>query len=125
MGKALFCCYCCINYLLNCFKVDIRYTVINLFQPLPLPSTYPQRNFSIFFYVHPIVYAYFFSPLLYCLLGVTLSYQNSPVPLLIVGLFALPYENMHMPKLQSLGLIFDSFKKRKEKVTQPVTSGLV
>ena len=38
---------------------------------------------------------------------------------------ALPYENMHMPKLQVLGLIFDSFKKRKEKVTQGVASELV
>jgi len=30
-----------------------------------------------------------------------------------------------MPKLQVLGLIFDSFNKRKEKATQRESSGLV
>jgi len=74
LGKALFCCYCCINYLLNRYATSKwtyiwRCTVINLFHPLPLPSTYPQRNFymyplfhSLHLFMHSPLFALFSFP---------------------------------------------------------------
>ena len=68
LGKALFCCYCCINYLLNRYATSKwtyiwRCTVINLFHPLPLPSTYPQRNF----YMYPLFHSYHLLCIAHCL----------------------------------------------------------